>query len=147
MNVIIRRMQESDAEQVAHIEVKTFSEPWPQHEFTKAVVDPNYIWVVAVHQERIVGYAGAVCVADEADITNVAVDMSFRRFGIASQLLDSMTELMKRSDMKVVFLEVRESNAAAIALYKQKNFYQVGRRPDFYRKPRETALLMRKDIE
>lgn len=147
MNIVIRRMTASDVVQVADIEKNVFSEPWPEHEFQKAVTDPNYVWLVAEYMDGIAGYAGAVCVTDEADITNVAVSEDFRRYGIASQLIQSLVTVLTGNHISMVFLEVRESNVAAIALYNNMGFYQVGRRPDFYRKPPEAALLMRKDLE
>ena len=82
-------------------------------------------------------------VAQEVEIFDVAVDVRFRRQGIASFLLENVLALAKARGAKQIFLEVRESNAAAITLYRKFGFSVAGRRSNYYRDPAAAALLLR----
>ena len=79
---------------------------------------------------------------DEGQITNVAVHPDYRRRGLASAVLNSLMRYARSCHAESVTLEVRASNAAAIALYKKAGFSEVGRRRGFYTKPTEDAVLM-----
>lgn len=146
MTITIRKMLVEDAPAVAAIEVRSFSEPWPEFEFVKAVEDRNYCYLVAAHSKEVVGYAGAIVSIDEADVTNIAVKTDFRNQGVGEELLKHLLIQVELRGVDKVFLEVRESNESAISLYRKYGFYQIGKRPGFYKRPIENALLMRKDI-
>ncbi len=146
-HVIIRRMRAEDATYVAEIERKSFSEPWPEKEFTKASAADNYIYLVAEHNNKIIGYAGCVFAADEADITNIAVDFEVRRMGIGRRLLLCLAEQAQKAGLANIFLEVRVSNEAARRLYVQTGFEVVGLRKNFYSKPAEDGILMVKNLQ
>lgn len=145
--VIIRRMRAEDAAYVAEIERKSFSEPWHEKEFTKASAADNYIYLVAEHNNKIIGYAGCVFAADEADITNIAVDFEVRRMGIGRRLLLCLVEQAQKAGLANIFLEVRVSNEAARELYVQTGFEAVGLRKNFYSKPAEDGILMVKNLQ
>ena len=145
--VTIRKMTEDDAVFVAGIENKVFSQPWPEAEFAKASKADNYIYLVAEHEGRIIGYAGCVIAADDADITNIAVDCNFRNYGIGAQLLKQLIIQAGNRSVVNIFLEVRKSNAAAIGLYTGIGFERVGLRRNFYQKPTEDAILMAKKLQ
>jgi ribosomal-protein-alanine acetyltransferase len=78
----------------------------------------------------------------EAEILDLAVRQDHRRRGLASFLLQNFLNHLSHSAVRAIFLEVRESNSAAIALYKKFRFQITGRRPNYYRHPEESALLM-----
>ena len=90
------------------------------------------MFLVAAAGETVLGYANFLHVLDEGDIGNVAVAPEFRRQGVAAALLD----------LAFLTLEVRVSNAPAIALYRKHGFQTVGQRRNYYQKPDEDALLM-----
>ncbi len=90
----------------------------------------------------VVGFLVARRIADEMEILNLAVDVGFRRRGVASRLLEAALKLGSASGMQRVFLEVRASNAGAIAFYERQGFRQVGRRPRYYSDPPEDALVL-----
>lgn len=146
MLITIRRMEEKDAPYVATIEKAAFSEPWPEVEFVNAVKDDKYIYLVALDDDLLVGYAGCFVVCENADITNVAVSENYRRVGIADKLLEVLAEEASQKGAESLFLEVRESNEPAKCLYGKQGFTQVGMRKNFYRKPDENAILMEKKI-
>jgi ribosomal-protein-alanine acetyltransferase len=79
---------------------------------------------------------------EEAEILDLAVRLHDRRQGLASFLLQSFLQHFSQSSVGAIFLEVRESNAPAIALYNKFGFQITGRRPNYYRNPDEAALLM-----
>lgn len=79
---------------------------------------------------------------EEAEILDLAIRLELRRQGLASFLLQNFLDYVSHSDVRAIFLEVRESNSPAIALYKKFGFQIAGRRPDYYRNPQESALLM-----
>jgi ribosomal-protein-alanine acetyltransferase len=82
----------------------------------------------------------------EAEILDVVVDAGFRRQGNGGYLLERLLRINRERGVRDVFLEVRESNLAAIMLYQKFGFSAFGRRPNYYRHPNEAALLLRTQI-
>jgi len=85
-------------------------------------------------------------VVDEAEIANLAVANDVRRAGVGARLLDHALDIARERHSYVVFLEVRESNAGARALYASRGFEVAGRRAKYYRKPVEDALVLRREL-
>ncbi len=98
---------------------------------------------VALAADRVAGYIGIYLAADEGEIANVAVAPAYRRKKIATTLVCKALAQARAKGAAQVFLEVRESNAAAISLYQSAGFQTVGKRKDYYQRPVEDALLMR----
>ena len=97
----------------------------------------------------IVGFVLARLAAGEGEILTVAVARSHRRLGIGWQLMDGVLRELHGQRAEALFLEVDETNAPAIALYRRLGFRQVGHRPDYYRQPGQgatSALVMRRDL-
>ena len=92
--------------------------------------------------ETVLGYANFLHVLDEGDIGNVAVAPEFRRQGVADALLEALCARAAALNLAFLTLEVRASNAPAIALYRKHGFQAVGQRRNYYQKPDEDALLM-----
>ena len=140
----IVRMNESHVSAVAELERQNFSEPWPEIAVRSELTNKLALWLVALDGEEVVGYVGSQTVLQEADMMNIAVADSHRRRGIARLLVE---ELIRQLDAYQLTLEVRASNAPAIALYEALGFAQVGRRKNYYFKPKEDALILRKEWE
>ena len=135
-------MQAADVLAVYRLEEEIFPDPWSADSFLRVLESENDIYLVAVEENEILGYCGLWGVIDEGQITNVAVAEKHRRRGIAKKLLcELMKEAVERRFTEFT-LEVRVSNAPAIALYHQLGFREEGIRKDFYEKPREDALIM-----
>ena len=100
------------------------------------------IFLVAERGGQAVGYVGCQTVLDEGYITNVAVSPDCRRQGIARALIAKLTDEARAAGLAFVTLEVRASNAPAIALYEGAGFGRVGVRKNFYTAPTEDAVLM-----
>ena len=138
----IVRMNESHTAAVAELEKQNFSEPWPEIAVRSELTNKLSLWLVALDGETVVGYVGSQTVLQEADMMNIAVADSHRRQGIARALVE---ELIRQLDAYQLTLEVRASNAGAIALYEALGFNQVGLRKNYYHKPKEDALILRKE--
>lgn len=140
--MILRKMEPEDVEKVADIEARNFSMPWSKNSFADAVQNENALYVVAADNDKVLGYAGAWCVFGEAEITNVCVDVNARRCGVGTRLMKYLIEMGRQRECDVYFLEVRESNDKAIALYERLGFKKIGTRKNFYERPVENALVM-----
>jgi ribosomal-protein-alanine N-acetyltransferase len=147
MTALLRSARESDVNEVAKVERSCFADPWSEESFTRLVDSPPAIFLVALFppDEGIAGYIIAFSVGEDAEVLNVAVDPGFR--GLAGQMLDAVLIQLGSRGVRTAFLEVRESNAAALSLYRSRGFGEIGRRSKYYRRPVEDALVFRKFIE
>lgn len=102
---------------------------------------------VAEDSGKLVGFITVGMAADEFEIMNLEVSEAFRRRGIASKLLDVALEFSRISGSRKAYLEVRASNAAAIAFYARRGFIECGRRRGYYQDPAEDALLFSRHVE
>ena len=143
MNIKIVPMDASHLDAIARIEQECFSLPWSRDMLAEELYNDCAAYLVAEdEQEQVTGYAGLQVVLDEGYITNVAVSPDFRRQGIARALIAELTAKAGENKLAFVTLEVRESNAPAIALYTGAGFAPVGKRKNFYSNPTENAVLM-----
>ena len=130
---------------IAALEEICFSTPWSENAILHEVTNPISYWLVAVENGQVLGYVGSQYGYGEADMMNLAVVPDFRNRGIGQQLVTELISHLDDLDVKSLTLEVRQSNAAAINLYEKMGFQQVGLRPNYYQKPKEAALILRKE--
>ncbi len=138
----IREMRETDLEQVAEIERRTFSEPWTAKGFADSMAQPCTLYLTALFDGEIAGYCGLFQSFDEADITNVAVAEAYRGRGVGEAML---RELMVQGSLRGISaytLEVRQGNLPARRLYEKLGFEAAGIRKKFYQKPVEDGVIM-----
>ena len=140
--ITIRRMTMDDVDGVYAVEIGTFVDAWSRDAFVSDMKNPVARYLVAEQDGKTAGYVGCQTVLDEGYITNVAVSPDFRRQGIARALIAELTAKAGENKLAFVTLEVRESNAPAIALYTGAGFTPVGKRKNFYSNPTENAVLM-----
>ena len=131
--------------QVAELEKICFADPWSEKSVASELENPLSYWLVALEGDTVAGYAGSQTVLGETDMMNVAVRPEFRRQGVAEALIKALIEGLKARQSHCLTLEVRDSNAPARALYEKLGFLEVGRRKNYYRNPREDALILRKE--
>ncbi len=141
----LEQMTDAHVAQVAQLEKLCFSDPWSEKSVASELKNPLSLWLVAVDGTTVAGYIGSQSVCDEADMMNVAVHPDYRRQGIARELVKGLVTALVSKGVKSLALEVRQSNVPAIALYEQLGFQQVGLRPNYYRNPKENALILRKE--
>jgi ribosomal-protein-alanine N-acetyltransferase len=135
--------------EVAAMERVCYRDPWPASAFASLPHNAQVFFTVARDgvRGRLVGYVVAWYVLDEAELANLAVAVGDRRQGVGRALLDAMLTDAASRGMSQVFLEVRESNAAARELYAAREFEEVGRRERYYRSPTEDALILRRTLK
>lgn len=136
-------------EELEKLERICFSRPWSRKMLAEELENQCAAFLVAEDSVsgRVLGYAGLMVVADEGYITNVAVFPEYRRQGIAAQILQVFLQFAAANHLAFLTLEVRPSNAAAIALYQGFGFEEVGRRKNYYDLPKEDALILTKYFE
>lgn len=145
MNMTIARMEERHIEAVADLEAMCFSTPWTEENLRSSLANKtDYFFVALDEEEDVIGYIGVSVVADSCFINNIAVYPACRRQGVGTALLKIAIMTADVNSTEFISLEVRESNAAAIALYEALGFEEMGRRKNFYRRPQEDALIMTK---
>ena len=142
----IEKMDESHVAPIAQLETLCFSDPWSENSIASELTSRLSYWLVAVEDGQVLGYIGSQSVLGESDMMNVAVHPDHRRRGIAEMLVTALSHDLKERDNVCLTLEVRASNAPAIALYEKLGFVQVGLRKNYYRNPREDALILRKEL-
>lgn len=124
------------------IENACFSLPWTRGQLERQMLADNCVFLAALDENgKVLGYVGLLTVLDEGYISNVAVAPEHRRRGVADALIQALATRV-RNKLSFLTLEVRESNLAAIRLYEKHGFVLVGKRKDYYDKPKEAALLM-----
>lgn len=142
--VRVRDLAERDLDAILVIEQASFHDPWSADSFRSMLAQPQVIATVVERSGAVAGYCIAWRVDDEAELTNLAVAPGLRRAGLGLALLDHLIEGIAARGGATLYLEVRESNAAAQALYRSRGFEITGRRKSYYSGPTEDALIMRR---
>lgn len=142
---IIEPVSDADIDAIVGIENLAHSHPWPHQQFEQRLNKASqFSWCVK-HNGVVQAYCFISQVLDQAELLNIAVDPACQGQGIARRLMQHFMAELPRP-LTEVFLEVRESNAAAIALYDSLGFNEIGRRENYYpaagKRGREDALLM-----
>ena len=126
---------------IAALEKQCFpADPWPE----EIIARWYERFIVALEADDVVGYAALSSILDEGSLDNIATDPEYRRQGVGEALLKEVIRRGREQELSVLYLEVRASNDPAIALYEKHGFVEVGRRKNYYEKPREDAILMTK---
>ncbi len=129
---------------VAAIETECFSHPWSKKSLEESLEKENSLFLVAVEDEKVIGYVGMEVIVDEGYIFNVAVSADYRRRGVGYALVRELVTYSMKNSLCFITLEVRESNSSAISLYSKFGFIKAGERKNYYSDPTEAAVLMTK---
>ena len=143
MNIV--PMNEHHVSQIALLERECFADPWSQQSIASELHNPLSLWLVAQEGQTLLGYVGSQTCQDETDMMNIAVSPASRRQGIARALIEALVSALRQRGSKQLTLEVRASNGPARQLYESLGFLQVGLRKNYYRNPKEDALILRKE--
>jgi ribosomal-protein-alanine N-acetyltransferase len=149
----IEPLEEDDSHSLAGLHHEDFVRPWSEEEFASLLGQETAFGFKAVQMgrrpARLAGFVLARHAAGEAEILTIAVARSLRRGGIGRSLMDAVLRHLHHERAGSVFLEVDETNVAAIALDRRLGFREVGRRTAYYRSrdgSRSDALVMRRDL-
>jgi ribosomal-protein-alanine N-acetyltransferase len=140
-------MTEADLPRVMEIERATFPlDAWSEGMMRGELADQPRTrhYVVAVVEDRIVGYAGVAVAADQADVQTIAVLESHRGAGIGAAMLTELLEEARRRGARDIFLEVREDNPVARRLYERFGFESIGTRRRYYDDGTDAIMMKRK---
>lgn len=142
----IRPANPDDAPALAAAERECFSDPWSEEGLLQTLHDESSISLIGELGGRLAGYLLARTIAGEAEILNLAVLPGARRLGLGRSLLEAALKGLVGRGVQAVYLEVRQSNAAARRLYLSLGFRPVGVRPRYYRRPSEDAVVLRRSL-
>lgn len=137
-----RRTVTDDAPGIVALEEELFPDPWSLRDVMDTVCTSGAMCYTAVEGGRVIAYLLGRVIAPEGELYRIATRPSHRRRGIAYRLLDYAEKTERGRGLERLFLEVREQNTAARALYRAYGFQSIGRRPHYYRDPVEDAILM-----
>ena len=135
------RFEKRHVEGAARLERLCFSEPWSEKSL-ELLVSAGAVGYAVEENGTVAAYGGMMTVLDEGQITNIAVDPCHRRKGYGREIVRALIGYAEENGIVTISLEVRESNAAAIALYDSLGFCRCGIRKNFYRAPIESAIIM-----
>ena len=148
MEITITPMEPEHLAQIAALEAACFSDPWPESILAHELQNPLSLWLCAVDGDTVAGYIGSQTVLGESDMMNIAVHPDYRRQGIGRTLVLALCRELRRQMLAAALtLEVRDSNAPAIALYESLGFEQIGLRKGYYQHPKEDARILRKELK
>ena len=149
VNALLRPAAAADVNDIVRIERASFADPWSEESFRRILGGQSAIFQVVVTppENRLAGYIIAFTIVPDAELLNVAVDPEYRGRGLAGQMLDAVLIQLGTGGVRTAYLEVRESNRAARALYGSRGFKEIGRRRNYYRRPVEDALVMRRLLD
>lgn len=142
MQILLNEMKLEDIEQVSQVEAINFSRPWKKKDFEKAYYDINAIYYTAKLNGKVIGVCGLYHLFGEGEIMNVSVVVEYRGNNISELMLKNLMEIAKEKQVESFTLEVRKSNASAIAVYQKLGFQIEGERKNCYDYPTENALIM-----
>jgi [ribosomal protein S18]-alanine N-acetyltransferase len=140
----VRPYQFSDAESVSEIcRQSPEAAQWPKESYEQAHSSGQIVLIAEINAQ-VCGFLVARITGDEAEILNTAIDPAHRRKGIGSLLLTRAISAAQAHNTKSIYLEVRESNRAAISFYDRHGFAKTAERHGYYSTPTENALVMKK---
>ncbi|WP_373000988.1 ribosomal protein S18-alanine N-acetyltransferase [Marinobacter sp.] len=142
-DLLLRPLAPEDVPAVLDIERQGYSHPWSESVFLDCFKDSYRLWA-ACHGGLLVGYAVVAYMVDEAHLLNICVHPSARGEGVGRHLLRHVLATAAHEGMSQLLLEVRASNDAAITLYENEGFQEIGQRPGYYpdANGREDARVM-----
>lgn len=143
----LRPLEASDIPTIMEIELSAYPHPWTEGIFNDCLRVGYSCWVYE-HQDTIIGYLILSLVVDEMHILNICIDPKYQKQGLGKLLLTEAEMIGQKKAAKEVFLEVRPSNKAALFLYQDFGYNQIGLRKNYYpaKNGREDAIVMAKTL-
>ena len=143
--IVVRAATEEDMPRILEIEKETISPPWTHGGLLSEIHSEDSYFALAIENSTILGFIILRRMADESELLQIAIDETYRRKGAAETLIKAAFNWAHINEISTIYLEVRKSNEAAIALYKKHSFKESGQRKNYYTEPVEDALIMVKN--
>lgn len=140
--IAIGPLSAGQVEAVAAIEAASFTTPWQPETFRGLMERDGIVMLAMTDGEEVVGYAILWCIVDQGELANIAISEDRRGSGLGGTLLQHVLQTAQERGVEKLFLEVRESNEAALAMYARHGFERVGVRPRYYDRPVEDAFVL-----
>ena len=144
--IVIRRAEEGDIPRIAEIELEAISPPWTHGALLSEIYRDDSFFVLAADSGAVLGFCILRRMGDDGELLKIAVCKPRRRQGIADMLMKAALDYAEENSLEAVYLEVRESGEAAINLYNKHDLTPVGRRKEYYTRPVEDAVVMKREI-
>lgn len=142
----LRPASPADIPALAMLERSVFTDPWTADQLREALGWSGAVAFVDEDEDGIIGYVLGRVVVDQAEILSIATVARRRRQRIGRGLLDEVLAAMVARGATAVWLEVRQSNASARAMYESAGFFAAGLRRGYYRQPPEDAVVLRREL-
>lgn len=140
-------MTRADLDRVLEIEQKSFEQPYSREILAQELKIKVAHLLVATFRRQVIGYIDFWLVADEMELTSIAVHPDFKRSGVGDQLMTAMMRFAEENEAAFVYLDVRVSNLPAQRLYAKFGFQVVGVRRRYYSDNQEDALIMKREMK
>ena len=140
-------LSEEHLDNIMEIELEAYPEPWSRSMFREEIRNDRSYFTAAMRDGELIGYSGFWLVLDEAHITSVTVARTLRGLGYGRSQAQHLLEVARDRGVRLVTLEVRDSNASARKLYESLGFTAVGMRKGYYSKTHEDAIVMTKELD
>lgn len=141
--LFIRKMTLDDLDRIMEIEHESFSLPWSRDAFVAELTQNHFAnYLVALHNDEVVGYAGVWVILDEGHVTNIAIHPSARGKKLGKKLMLELMATAIARGVERMTLEVRVSNVVAQRLYEKLGFISHGIRKGYYTDNNEDAIIM-----
>lgn len=145
--IVIDVLKQKYIDELCEIESASFSNAWTKENFAGELNNPTSVFFVALNGGEVAGCVAMNNALGEGFISKLMVSEKNRRQGIGRLLLEKLCEYAEQNRMFALTLEVRESNTPAISLYEKAGFKNLGKRKNFYRNPKENAVIMTKEFK
>lgn len=141
--ISIRKMDIADLPQVLEVDKQSFTTPWPKDIFVQEIVQNLHAHYFVVEKDtEVIGYVGCWIVADDAQITNIAVHPAHRGQSLGERLFSYVLQYAISMGVTRLSLEVRVSNHVAQQMYRKFGLVPGGIRKNYYTDNQEDALVM-----
>lgn len=146
MTTSLRPIKKEDIAAILEIEKQSFPEPYSEAVFQDELkITCSNLWVAEV-DSQLAGYIDFWIIHDEIELISIAVHPQFRRQHVGEALMNQMIQMAQTKNIHIIYLDVRESNLGAQALYERFGFKRVGVRKRYYKNNHENALIMVKEL-
>jgi ribosomal-protein-alanine N-acetyltransferase len=135
-------MSEEHVQGVYEISMLSFHSPWSKQSIEEEAKSSSVRYIVALHQDQVIGFGGMWVIIDEGHITNIAVHPKHRQENVGSHILERLIEIASKESLVGMTLEVRVSNINAQKLYTKYGFKVEGVRKGYYLDTKEDGLIM-----